>query len=137
MRLVHIDIRENPHLDQVSQLRPQERNTESPSNSKSSGALNPSEAQAGTIGATLRTTTPQENIIPIPVPPPRCPIAVDTAAADANAEVQDAILQALMRIRATASTETGGLFEDDLQDTEITLGFTNHLREGQFAPEDA
>ena len=91
----------------------------------------------GAIRATLGTAAPEENIIPLPIPPPHHLIAVDTATANADAEVQDAVLQALMHICATASTETGGLFEDDLQDTEIMLGFANHLREGQFALEDA
>ena len=100
---------------------------ESPLSSESNSELNHPEAQTGATGATLRATTPQENIVPIPVPPPHHPIAVNTATTDADTEVQDAILQALMCICATASTETGGSFEDDLQDTKIALGLTNCL----------
>ena len=51
--------------------------------------------------------------------------------------VVDITLRALMCIRATASTEEGGLFEDDLHDTEIVLGLTNCLRETGYALEDA
>ena len=110
---------------------------ESTPSSNPSSELNAPEGQEGVTGTAIGVATGQENIIPLPIPPPHCLSAVDTAAADADTEVQDTVLQALMCICATASTETGGSFEDDLQDTEITLGFANRLQEGHFAPEDA
>ena len=42
-----------------------------------------------------------------------------------------------MHIWATASTESGGLFKDNLRDTEIVLGLANRLQETGYAPEDA
>ena len=100
---------------------------ESPDSSNNTPKLNAPEAQTGISGNPIGITPIKENNIPIPIPPPCHLITVDTATIDTNTEVQDAVLQALMHIHATASTETRGLFEDNLQDTKIVLGFANRL----------
>ena len=72
--------------------------------------LNTPEVQVGTPGSSVGVTPAEENIVPLPIPPSCHLVTIDTAAVNTNAEVQDAVLQALMHIHATASTKTGGSF---------------------------
>ena len=114
-----------------------ERGRPEAESSNSSHAFNPAETQMRASGAPIGASTPEENDEPLPIPPPSSQIPVSIATAEDDAEVQEAILHALMCIWATASTEDRGLFEDDLWDTEIVLGLANHLREAGYAPADA
>jgi hypothetical protein len=77
---------------------------------------------------------PQENQIPIPIPPPGDSPAIRqiciTPSSRDSPAVQTLINAALVRIRASSSTMQGGaFFEDDVNDITTILSLANSLRD--------